>query len=79
MSYWRSAFSEADGTGSTSRLLATVHTLVACACFAHVAWHTHAIPDATTMGGLGAFAGVPYALNAAKSTISSFAKGEPPK
>lgn len=70
VSFFKSAFSESTGEGSASRVLTGVTTLVSCGCLIHVVQHTHAIPDALTMGGLAAFATAPYALNQAKAAFS---------
>lgn len=57
------------GSPSSSRVLTLVHSIVACGCLIFVVHKTAAIPDATTLGGLGAFAGVHYALNAARNVF----------
>jgi hypothetical protein len=68
-----SAFSE-DGNPSSSRILSLLHSVIACAGFMIVVNHTHAIPDAATMVGLGGFATVPYIVNSTKSAVQSFSK-----
>ncbi len=68
MSFWREVFSD-EGQGSSSRVLMAVHSLVACAVLVFVVVKNHAIPDALTMGGLGAFVTVPYAVNAARNVL----------
>lgn len=69
MSFQKSVFSEGD-QGSASRVLTAITVSVSCGCLIHVVMHTHAIPDALTMGGLAAFATAPYALNQAKNALS---------
>lgn len=61
-----------NGSPSFSRVAGMIHTLIAVSCLGHVVWHANIIPDAMTLGGLGAFAGVPYALNQVKNAVTSF-------
>lgn len=70
LSFQKSVFSEPTGEGSASRVLTGICVAVSCGCLIHVVQHTHAIPDALTMGGLAAFATAPYALNQAKAAFS---------
>lgn len=62
MSVW-SAFKESDGSWSWARLGSTATLAASVYGFLHVVLHTHAIPDAATLAGLGAFAVSPYAVN----------------
>lgn len=68
-SFIKDVFSD-GGQGSASRVLTALHSLVACACLAHVVAHTHAVPDAVTLTGLGGFATVPYAINQIKNAVN---------
>jgi hypothetical protein len=68
-----SAFSD-NGTPSSSRILAAVHSLAATFVLIFVSVKTHAAPDGTVCGGLGAFATAPYFINKAGSAIESFSK-----
>lgn len=58
----KNAFSD-NGTPSSSRLLTLLHSLTACGGLVYVLIKTHTMPDGTTLGGLGAFAGAHYAIN----------------
>jgi hypothetical protein len=60
--YLKSAFSD-NGTPSSSRLLTAVHSAVACAALGYVVIKNHAMPDGTTLTGLGAFSTAHYAIN----------------
>ena len=62
LTFLKGAFSD-NGTPSSSRLLTALHSLVACGVLVAVVQHTRAVPDATALAGLGAFAGVHYAVN----------------
>jgi hypothetical protein len=73
MSFIREVFSD-GGSGSASRVMTCVHTLTGCACLGYVVHKTGVIPDAVTLGGLGAFSCVHYAVNAAKNAITAFSK-----
>ena len=74
MSFLREVFSD-GGTGSASRVMTGVHTVTACVCLGFVVHKSGVIPDALTLGGLGAFSTIHYAVNAAKNAISAFSKG----
>jgi hypothetical protein len=74
MGFLREVFSD-SGTGSASRVMTAVHVITACGCLGYVTYHNHAVPDVLTTGGLGAFATVHYAVNAAKNAIAGFSKG----
>lgn len=63
-----------NGVPSSSRLLAAVHSLAAAFVLVFVSVKTHAVPDGTVCGGLGAFATAPYLINKAGSAIESFSK-----
>jgi hypothetical protein len=74
MSFWREVFSD-GGSGSASRVLTAVHVVTACWCLGYVTHHNHVLPDAVTMGGLGAFSTIHYMVNATKNAITSFSSG----
>ena len=56
-------FEEDPGQLSWSRVFSSFTVISAIAVLLHVVWHNHAIPDAVTLGGLGAWAVSPYAVN----------------
>ena len=60
--FLRKALSD-NGTPSSSRLLAVLHSFAAVFCLVYVTIKNHAIPDGTVTAGLGAFATAPYAIN----------------
>jgi hypothetical protein len=63
MNFWKSVFSD-NGSPSASRVLTMLHSLCAVGVVANYSVHNHgAIPDIATMGGLGVFATVHYAVN----------------
>lgn len=62
--FLKSAFSD-NGTPSSSRLLSIPHAAAAIFCLVYVSVKTHALPDGLAIGGLGAFATAPYAVNRA--------------
>jgi hypothetical protein len=70
-SWLRSAFSESTvlASGSSSRLLTAIHSLVACIALLFVVHKDGKIPDAVTMTGLGGFATIHYAVNAARNVF----------
>lgn len=68
----REMFSEDDGTASASRLLMFLHSLVGMAWGSHVVWHSHALPDATSLAGVTAFVTAPYAVNKIHSAVTAF-------
>lgn len=74
MSFLREVFSD-GGQGSASRVMMAFHGVIGGACLLHVAFHTHALPDAVSVAGITGFVTAPYALNAAKNAISAFSKG----
>ncbi len=68
MSFWAGVFSD-NGSPSSSRVLTAIHTTVSCACLGYVTYHNKAVPDATTLVGLGTFSTVHYAVNAVKNVF----------
>lgn len=68
MNFWKGVFSD-GAEPSFSRVCSGVHSLVASGCLIFVVWHSQHLPDAVTLGGLGAFTGVPYALNQARNAL----------
>jgi len=58
----KAAFSD-NGVPSSSRLLTLLHSLTACGTLIYVAVKNHAMPDGTTLTGLGAFSAAHYAVN----------------
>lgn len=75
LNFIKSIFSEDDGTGSASRLLLVLHSLVGCAWGTHVVVHTHTLPDAVSMAGVTAFVTAPYAVNKIHSAVTAFLPG----
>lgn len=65
------AWKETDGAWSWARLSSSATVAVACYGFLHVVLRNHAIPDAATLVGLGAFGGFPYTVN---KVTTAFAK-----
>lgn len=68
MDFLKGIFSD-GGFPSSSRVMTAIHSLTACGCLVFVVHKTGLVPDALTLGGLGTFAGVHYALNAAKNVL----------
>jgi hypothetical protein len=66
--FLKGVFSD-NGSPSSSRVLTALHAGVACSCLVFVVHKTGSIPDAMTLAGLGTFAGVHYALNAARNVL----------
>jgi hypothetical protein len=70
--FLRSVFSEADGTGSWSRIGSLLIVLATLGWVTHVVWRTHSIPD---LGGATAFltagAGTMYGTNKLGSIMSA--------
>lgn len=54
-----------NGQPSSSRLLTAATTLSSIVALLTVVFKTHVLPDGTALGGLGAFAASPYAVNRA--------------
>lgn len=73
--YLGKAFSD-NGSPSSSRLLALLHSFVSCAVLVYVAMKNHSLPDGTVLAGLGAFATAPYAVNRASC---AWGRGNTPK
>ena len=76
MSWLREVFSD-GGQGSASRVMLFLHSMAAIGWGSHFVYHTHTIPDVTTLGGLAAFAVAPYAANKTAEAISSFGNAGP--
>jgi hypothetical protein len=74
MTFLREVFSD-GGKGSASRVMTALHSVVACTCLGYVVHKTGTAPDALTLGGLGAFATIHYAVNTVKNIV---AKPDPP-
>lgn len=72
MNFWREAFSD-NGTASASRLLMAYHAFIGSLWVSFICWKTHALPDPMTLGAITAFVTAPYAVNAFKGAITSFA------
>lgn len=62
-SFFRSVFSEADGSGSFARLMSFIHCSFVLAWVTHSVWFSRDLPTAATLGGLASFAVAPYATN----------------
>ena len=73
--YVKLAFSD-GGSPSSSRILSLLHSLVACGTLIYVSIHNHALPDGTTLTGLGAFVTAPYAIN---RVTNAWGKDQGPK
>jgi hypothetical protein len=71
--FWVWVFCEADGTPSFSRVASGVLTAFSCGWVTAVIRFTHAIPDAVTLGGLGALILVPYGTNKIVGMLSKAA------
>ena len=61
LAYLKSVFS-ADDCASFARWATAVTVLTSCGCLAFVVVKTHALPDATALGGLSVFATAPYGI-----------------
>lgn len=59
--YLKSVYSSGD-CASFSRWATTVTVLTSCGCLLLVVFKTHALPDATSLGGLSVFATAPYGI-----------------
>lgn len=68
--FWREVFSE-GGQGSFSRVASGFHTIGALAWISHYVVHTHALPDALTLGGLASFVIAPYGANKVASAFGA--------
>jgi hypothetical protein len=62
--FLKRAFSENElpNAPSASRLIMGVSTLFACGWITHIVWHSHALPDVMSMGGLVAFSTAAYTV-----------------
>jgi hypothetical protein len=79
ISFLRSTFSEADGTGSASRIMMLLHFFAGASWVSFHLWKGdgaghHPIPDLT---GVTTFVCAPYGVNKIASTITAFSG--PPK
>jgi hypothetical protein len=63
MKLFVSIFEEETGQLSWSRVFSSFTVISAIVILLRVVWHNNAIPDAVTLGGLGAWAVSPYAVN----------------
>lgn len=63
MNLIKSIWEEEPGVLSWARVHSTVTVLVACGALLYSLAKTHALPDVTTLGGLGSFGVFPYAVN----------------
>lgn len=72
MKFWEGVFSE-NGTGSASRVLTALHSVVAAGCLIYVVVHTHQLPSVDELAGLGGFATVHYLVNQTRTAVASFA------
>ncbi len=74
MNFLREVFSD-GGQGSASRILMAYHAIIGSAwvCYFMYKSPTHALPDAVTLAGITAFVTAPYAVNALKGAVTSFA------
>lgn len=70
--FWRGAFSEADGTPSSSRILSAFLTVMASGWVSLIVWahikhpYEPILPD---LAGLAFFIGVPYGINKGNDAI----------
>lgn len=62
-SFWRSVFSESDGTGSSSRVISAFLAVMTAVWISYVVFHEHHLPDAVTAGGLAALSTSHYVAN----------------
>lgn len=62
LDFIKQAFSD-GGTASSSRIISFICTLAVIAWITHVVCHSHALPDAITMGGATAFSTSHYIAN----------------
>jgi hypothetical protein len=73
--FWRSVFSEDDGTASFSRVLSALVTAFALGWVTAIVWshvRTRTEPILPDFGGLVMFMGVFYGINIGGHTISKF-------
>lgn len=63
--FFKKALSEGapDYEPSTSRVLCVICTIASIVWISLVVYHSHAIPDVSTLGGTAAFSTAPYAIN----------------
>lgn len=69
-SFWRSVFSESDGSGSSSRVIGAFLAVMSAAWISYHLWTTHLLPDAATAGGLAVFSTSHYLANKAAGAIA---------
>lgn len=74
MGFLKEAFSE-NGAASSSRLLMAFHAVMGSVWVCFFMWKApnHPLPDAATLAGITGFVVAPYALNAMKGAVQSFA------
>jgi hypothetical protein len=63
--FCKRAFSENDGTPSSSRILTAISMLGVLISYLYVSFHTGHLPDAGSATGAAAVGTAPYALNRA--------------
>lgn len=66
--FLKGVFSD-GGSPSASRVLTVPHVIVSCFAVVWVTVKTMHIPDAMTLAGLGGFATIHYAVNAARNVL----------
>jgi hypothetical protein len=79
--FWKSVFSEADGTGSASRITMVTFAVAALGWVTHVVAKTHQIP-ADQLPHIAEFVASPYAVNKASILMNngvSAIRGNPPQ
>lgn len=85
-SFWRSAFSEDNGTGSASRILSAITVVSSLVWISLVVWHNRAVPDLASVAVFdSSVVGVLYGINKVSSKASdtvvnyrSFTSNQPP-
>ena len=75
LQYIRDVFSN-DNCASFSRWATLVTVVTGCFCLVHVVRHSHQLPDATALVGLGAWMTAPYAIS---KTAQAFGRSAPPQ
>ena len=68
--YIKSVFSD-DSCASFARWATAVTVLTSCGCLAYLVITTHALPDATSLGGLSLFATAPYGIGKLAQAFTS--------
>ncbi len=72
--FWRSVFSEPDGTGSWSRVFGTPMVLAVITGFLFIVWMNHRLPTLPEAIGLAVVAGATYSVNQIGAAIAEFLK-----